>query len=279
MAVDLHAHTTASDGSMTPTELVAYAKSKGLNALAVTDHDTVDGIDEALQQGKKLGITVVPGAEFSSSLYGCDIHIVGLFINHHSERLNEFLKELSITRNKRNQQILSKMLDQNIVLPGFEPGCATGRSISRAHLAKALMQNGYAASMKEAFDKYLSRGGLVYVKRESCDAKDCISVIHEAGGISILAHLNQIKGDLELVRRICQRLKEYGLDGIEIRHSEYNSHWEQTTQELAKRFSFQVSGGSDYHGTYKPGLDLGCGYGELLVPDSIYENLITYQKG
>jgi predicted metal-dependent phosphoesterase TrpH len=270
-SVDLHAHTTASDGDHTPTQLVRKAKEVGLTALAITDHDTTDGVAEALEAGATYGIEIVPGIELSAEFEKGQCHILGLWIDPASKPLLSALRIVQEARAHRNDQILGK-----IRAAGFEitldevKQVAGGDIVARPHFAKALLQKGHVASIAEAFDKYLGKGASFYVDRVRLQPEECIALIHAAGGVAILAHPNNLKRDIPETEAEIARLQAMGLDGIEARYNRHTPEDNTRYLALAERLGLLTSGGSDFHGpTVKPTVSLGEVEGTQPAPNAL----------
>lgn len=266
MAIDLHLHTTASDGTFTPTQLVQHAAKVGLKIISVTDHDTVGGVQEAIDAGKRVGIEVIPGIELGSDVSGQDIHVLGYFIDHKSEWLLNFLESLKLIRLGRAEEILKKLaqykidIDLNEVLK-----LATGGIVTRAHIGQVVAKQGYVTSVWEAFNKYLGRDKPCYVVKYNYSAADVINAIKTARGIPVLAHPAISKID-ELIPSL---VKE-GLMGLEAIASDHSPSLIEHYKWIAKRFNLIVTGGSDDHGPRTPGRFL---IGKVHVPDEIAQNL------
>lgn len=272
--VDLHVHSTKSDGTYTPTELVNYALEKGLTAFALTDHDTIDGIEEALEAAKNKPITVIPGIEYSTEYLNRDVHIVGLFIDYKAPVFLEYLNRFQQSRTDRNYKLCTNLRGANIdityeALREMFPDAV----ITRAHYAKYLLTKGYVKSMKEAFDRYLGDHTPYFVHREKITPQEVIEVTLKAGGVPVLAHPTLYKLGKEQLDILVATLVEHGLKGIECVYSTYTPQEERQTKALAAKYNLIPSGGSDFHGDNKPGLDLGVGYGKLYVPEEYMENL------
>ena len=278
--VDLHVHSNCSDGTYSVRDLVDYAVKKSLAAFALTDHDTVDGLDEILEYAEELkskGINVpevIPGIEFSTEYHGKDIHIVGLYIDYHSEAFLEKVKEFADGRVARNRKMCGLLQEAGIdityekLVEAF-PDCV----ITRAHYARYLLDHRYTKSMQEAFDRYIGDHAPCFVPREKVTPFQVITLILEAGGIPILAHpilYHLSDANLEHLVKEC---KEAGLIGIEAIYSTYNTAEERQIRKLAEKYHLLISGGSDFHGSNKPGLDLGIGYGKLVVPEDVLTEL------
>jgi len=271
--IDLHVHSNISDGTLSPSNLAVYAKSKGLGVIALTDHDTISGVEKCTQKGLEIGLTVIPGIEFAASYAGREIHILGYYIDCNNTILNEKLKFIIESRIQRNVMMLKKLDDLGLSITQedlslYSPSEAV---LTRAHFATALLNKGYIKTRNEAFDKYIGRDNPAYVKRVRFSPNECIEIIHQAGGLAVVAHpllygFNPSEIDLML-----QELAAIGLDGLE---TFYCTHSNENVLELLRlglKYGLFPTGGSDFHGDNKPGLDIGVGYGELKVPDDILE--------
>jgi predicted metal-dependent phosphoesterase TrpH len=265
--IDLHSHSTASDGSMTPAELAAYAAGKGLAAFALTDHDTIEGIEEALEAGKRCGIEVIPGIETTTVAEGCDVHIVGLFFNPMSPGIKSQAAQMAKSRDDRNRSMVQQLEKAGVDIHWSDFLKWEGRSIAKAHVAEILIERGYASNLKEAITKYMAKGTVGYVRRRTPEPAEVVDVMHQAGGLAIIAHINQIdRKNWDHGEAVCRSIIEVGADGLETLYSEYDEVWRDRAEALRREYGLLASGGSDFHGSFKPGLDLGCGYGELAVP-------------
>lgn len=273
--VDLHTHSRASDGSDTPSELVAHAVETGLHGIALTDHDTVSGIPEFLDAAAERTIRAVPGLEISSTLFNREIHILGLFIDHTSEKLADFLKEARKNRNARNALILQKLNAMHYEITERElQECAGGESVGRPHFAKILVEKGYFQTPQEVFDRCLKRGARAYVPRILPTPGESIGAIHEAGGLAVWAHpVYRASGERAFVRKYLKRLIGHGLDGIEAYYSLYSFAQHTLLLETSAEHGILISGGSDYHGKNQRSIQLGTGRGSLAVPDEVLDRL------
>lgn len=279
LTVDLHTHTTASDGTYTPTELVDYAVSKGIKAIAITDHDTMDGVSEALlraQYHQALGVDfeIIPGVEFSTDYHGKDVHIVGLFLDYKNEYLLNKLSSYRAGRDDRNIKMCQKLRDHGIditleKLKADYPGAV----LTRAHFAKYLLNHGYVSSVKEAFDRYVGDFAPCYVQRHNISPFMAVELIRKLGGFPILAHPVSYKMSSGSLISLVKKLTYCGLLGIEAVYSSNTGADERAFRTLAGKYNLAVSGGSDFHGENKPGLDLGTGYGSLFIPEEILTNI------
>ncbi|GMV50068.1 PHP domain-containing protein [Nitrospirales bacterium NOB] len=272
--IDLHLHTTHSDGSFSTREVMTFAKQAGVSALAITDHDIVDGIPEAIAAGQELSIEVVPGVEISSRFQGSELHILGYFINWRDTVLNERMARLRAGRHERNPRIVQRLNELGIDITYDEVRALAGtESVGRPHIARVLMEKKIVSSAKEAFDRYLANGRPAYVDRELPEPEEAVQWIREAGGIPVLAHPTWVRTSAEGLRTLLGQLKAQGLGGIEVHYSTHTPS--QTTEylELAKLHDLLVTGGSDFHGLTKPDIEVGIGRGGLKVPEKLLEPL------
>lgn len=275
--VDLHTHSNKSDGSLSPTALIDEAKSIGLSAIALTDHDTIDGLEEAINHGNEIGVKVIPGVELSTEYMGRDVHIVGLFIDYKNQSFLDLLKKFVDSRDERNRKMCQKLTDAGMPVIYEELIEMFGESVlTRAHYARYMLSKGYIKSLPEAFERYIGDHSPYYVPREKVTPKQGVELILNAGGIPVLAHPILYKLGKDALNKLVSELKEYGLVGIEAIYSTYTNADERTIRDLAKKYNLLISGGSDYHGAAKPGLNLGTGYGKLAVPDSVLEEIEKY---
>lgn len=254
--IDLHTHTNASDGSESPRRLVELAKEAGLQAIAVTDHDTVDAVDEALLAGKELEMEVIPGVELSCN-WEREMHIVGLFIDHTHPVLTDALCDLAKKRHRRNLKTLARLQELGMAITEEEVrAVATGKVWGRAHFAKILCDKGYVASVKEGFQKYLGHGRPAHVNEERLEPEEAIAIIRKAGGVPILAHMHYLKLELPELEKLLIRLKRAGLMGAEAIYTEYTPEQTKAYTQLIESLGLLKSGGSDFHGAMKPQITL-----------------------
>ena len=276
--IDLHVHSTCSDGTLSPTELVDYAIQKGLSAFALTDHDCVEGLDTILSYAKSLpnAPEIIPGIELSTDENGQEVHMVGLFIDHHNPEFNQYLQEFITSRTTRNKKMCHLLQEHgmNITYEELEAEFP-GAVLTRAHYAKLLLKHGYVKSIKEAFERFLGDHCPCYVSREKITPVMAIDLIKKAGGLAILAHPILYHMSDARLDALVQKLKEAGLTGIEAIYSTYSPAEERQIRKLSTKYDLLLSGGSDFHGENKPGLDLGTGYGKLYVPEEILDKLKT----
>lgn len=282
--IDLHTHSTKSDGTFSPEELIRYAQAKGLSAIALTDHDTADGIEEALKAAQMLreeaqgssGISspavpdVIPGVELSTQYRGRDIHVVGLFIDWRNSGFNTRLREFADARIYRNQKMCRLLTEGGYPvnyeeLLSFFPDTV----VTRAHFAQYMLEKGFISSIDEAFRKLIGDDCPFFVPREKISPQDGVSFLLEYGAVPVLAHPLQYKMSDAQLCELLTSLCGYGLSGIEVYYSGYKPADTAYLSRLAERFGLLPSGGSDFHGSRKKGLDLGTGYGHLYVPDTL----------
>ncbi|HEX3077108.1 MAG TPA: PHP domain-containing protein [Lachnospiraceae bacterium] len=270
--IDLHVHSNISDGTLTPTEVVNEAAKAHLAAIALTDHDTLRGIQEARNAAKQLEkegilVEIIPGVEISSSYQGKDLHILGLFIDENNSILIESLEQAVKERTERNEKMIRNLqnADIDITLEALqaEEGDAV---ITRAHFAKYLTEQGYTSSRKEAFDIYLNPDGPYYVERNYITPENAIRLISNSGGIPILAHPLLYHYTLPELDKLVSYLSSIGLAGIEAIYTSNTGCDENDIRRLANRYHLLISGGSDFHGGNKPHISIGVGRGNLKIP-------------
>ena len=277
--IDLHVHSNVSDGSLTPKELVEEAMRCNLAAFALTDHDTIAGVPEAVEAAKGTGIEVIPGTEISADYKKKDIHILGLLLRPEDTQLQSTLDQAQKERDARNEKMANNLakgglaIDIDSLKKAFPPDTV----LTRAHFARYLVETGQIKSIKEAFDRYLNADGPYYVPRKYITPEDAISLIRNAGGIPVLAHpLIYHLPEQELDSLIC-RLKNAGLVGLEVFYSANTGFDEGIVRRYANTYDLLMTGGSDFHGSNKPHISLGSGKGNLKIPYSILEHLKEYQ--
>lgn len=271
--IDLHTHSNCSDGSMTPTELVAHAATRGLSAIALSDHDTVAGVDEAVEAGKHYGVEVVPAIEFSVQS-DTETHILGFYIDHKSPILKEALDNINVVRHQRTVNTCNKLRDLGFDVTMEEAlEIAPAGIIGRAHFARLLVEKGYISSVKEGFDKYLANGRPAYDGSQYLTAKDAVELIAAIGGVSFVAHPHLIRLDDTSLRTFLNELKGYGLCGIEGYYNEYTEEMQEYFQKLASELGLNICGGTDFHAKMKPHIEIGIGQGNMEIPYTVLENI------
>jgi hypothetical protein len=271
--VDLHLHTTASDGVLSPSEIVRYAKAKGLQAIAITDHDTIEGCEEGLAEGEKIGFEVIPGIEISAEHSPGSMHILGYFLDIHHPLLNERLEFLQKARAERNPKIVEKLNELGIDITFEEVlNASGGGQVGRPHFANVLVEKKYVKSFQEAFDRFLKKGAPAYVDKFRFTSKEALHFIKAARGVAVLAHPNTLgmNGYSELEKLVLQLVEE-GLKGIEVYYPEHSTAEIAQYKTLAERHGLLSTGGTDYHGIEKNQLEIGVGRGEMKLPYSIVE--------
>lgn len=284
--IDLHVHSNKSDGSNTPEELVRLAIAKGLSAFALTDHDTVDGIDDALAYAAGLRADgaanvpeVIPGIELSTEYHGKDIHLVGLYIDHNAPTFRAQLKHFVDSRVERNRKMCANLAEAGIDISYEKLVEAFPDSVlTRAHYAVYLVNHGYSLSKEDAFSQYLGDHTKYFVPREKITPEMGVQLILQAGGIPILAHPVLYRMSDAHLDELTARLKTADLVGVEAIYATYNQAQERQMRKLAEKYDLCISGGSDYHGEAKPGLEIGTGYGKLFVPEDLLWKLSKYRK-
>lgn len=266
MSADLHIHTTFSDGTNSPEEIVELAKKAGLKTIAITDHDVVEGIDRAKIKGKELGVEVIPGIEFTTEAFDTEIHILGYFIDHHSPELIEAITKIQKGREKRIFKICEKLKDLGIDLePEKVFEMAGHRAAGRPHVARVLVKEGFVKNFREAFGKYIDFHGPAYVSHYKLSPEDAVKLVLSAKGVPVYAHPRVSNCD-----QIIPDLMAAGLAGIEVYYSGHNQTQTQHYLNLVKKNGLLATGGSDYHGV-KSGREVGLGV--VTIPDELVEKL------
>lgn len=276
--VDFHTHSTCSDGTLTPKELVNHAKKSGLSAFALTDHDSVDGIKEAKEEAERIGIEFIPGIEFSAA-ENTETHIIGLFINPENETLLKTIEKLKGSRKRRMEEICFKLRNLGMDITHDEAlEIAGGNFVGRAHIAKLMVEKGYCETIKECFEKYIGLGKPAYAEKNELSAVEAVKAIRAAGGLAFLAHLNQTGYSLEQLEELLLKLQTAGLNGIEGYYPEYTAEQISDYRALAEKLSLCFSGGSDYHAAMKPHIQIGVGTGDLSIPYFVLQNMKNILK-
>lgn len=271
--IDLHTHSVCSDGSMTPAEVVRAARDAGLSAIALSDHDTTDGVAEAMAEGDRLGIEVIPAIELSAASE-TETHILGYYIDPDSPALREKIDHIRRVRIRREEEICERLtaLGMPVTIEEVRE-IAGGEVVCRIHIARAMMAHGYVASVREAFAEYLSSGKPAYSPTQALTDTEAVRLIKQAGGLAFVAHLNQTRRSPDSLRQFLSRLKDSGLDGVEGYYTEYTPEMQRDYQALASELGLMLSGGSDFHGANKPHIAIGRGTGDLRVPYEVLEKM------
>ncbi len=272
--IDLHTHSLHSDGAQTPADVVRTAKAAGLSAIALTDHDSIAGVREAMETGKALGVEVIPGVELSAQS-DTELHILGYFVDIENKRLQEAMAYALRVRDERQEETCRKLNEQGfqITMDELRAEAHGNPVLCRAHFAQIMVRKGYAESVKDAFNRYLSVGCYAYSNRQALTGPEAVSLIHEAGGIAVAAHLHLIKMPDEPLKEYLKSLIPYGLDGVEGYYTDYTPDMENRYRAMAKELGLVLSGGTDYHGANKPHIAIGKGRGELEIPYSVLDGL------
>ncbi len=279
--IDLHVHSNKSDGTLTPSQLVEHAVKKGISAFALTDHDTTDGLDEAIHASAGQPVTVVPGIEFSTCYEEKDIHVLGLFIDYKAPVFLSALEEFIASRTRRNETMCRKLREYTHIEITYEKLCRAfpGAVITRAHYARYLLTHGVVASMPEAFERLIGEQAPCFVPREKVTPIQAVRLIREADGIPVLAHPPLYHMSDARLSGLVRILTENGLAGIEALYSTYTPGEEIHMKSLASQYGLLITGGSDFHGAHKPGIEMGTGKGSLYVPDRILDDLKEKRNG
>lgn len=272
--IDLHIHSSCSDGTLSPTQLVQLALDTHLSAFALTDHDTVAGLAEAFQAARGTGLEVIAGIELSCEYKGKDIHIVGLDFDWEAPFFLQELTAFRDSRNIRNEEMIKKLIEHNIDISHKQMLDEYGETVwTRAHFARYLLEHGYVSDMQEAFQCYIGDAAPCYVPRKKVTPAQAVQLIRHTGGIPVLAHPMQYHFSVTELETLVRELKKYGLIGIEAIYSTHRAVDESLLRKLAKSLGLCISGGSDFHGSNKPTIALGTGTGNLKIPDSVLKQL------
>jgi len=256
--IDLHTHSSHSDGSLSPRQLVQLAKKRRLRAIALTDHDTVGGVEEALIAGKELGVEVVPGVEISAQHPPGTMHILGYYINASNGRLLEALKKLQQARAARNPKIIERLQALGLEISTTEVLDLSAGQVGRPHIARALVNKGYVSSIEQAFSLYLKKGAVAYVEKFRFPPKETIATIRGAGGIAVLAHPFTLGTEKpEELFQLLAELGKMGLEGVEVYYPDHTEEMAVLYEDAAKRLGLICTGGSDFHGNLRNHSDLG----------------------
>lgn len=271
--IDLHTHTVCSDGSMTPRDLVRHAKEAGLSAVAVSDHDTADGVAEALAEGKSCGIEVIPAIELSA-VSATETHILGYFIDPTAPALVKAVDHIRAVRTERIGETCEMLAKYNIYVTLDEVKVKAGGGIlCRAHIAKLMTEKGYSESPKAAFAKWLNVGCPCYSESQALTDTEAIDLIRQSGGDAYLAHLHLTKKTGAELDDFVKHLVDAGLTGIEGYYTDYTPEMAVTYRALAKKYGLKLSGGTDFHGSFKPHISIGRGLGEMRIPYAVLEEM------
>jgi predicted metal-dependent phosphoesterase TrpH len=277
--VDLHLHTHHSDGTLSPVELARLVKAQGVDAVALTDHDTVTGIGEIVEEANRLGLEAIAGIELSARFSPGTLHVLGYGFDVNGP-IREKLVDFQKARAERNPLILEKLKSMGMNLTMDEVKVLSGakNQIGRPHIAKAMEVKGFVKTFAEAFDKYLTKGGPAYIPKASWSARECIDLIHESGGAAVIAHPIQMKLQGMNLREKIKELVEGGLDGLEVVHPDHDLETQTFFTKLAGEFNLLTTGGSDYHGDHKPGIQPGQGRPPYVFLEQLRERIKQRRK-
>lgn len=268
MRGDLHVHSTASDGTCRPAELVALAVGQGLDCLSITDHDSVEGVAEAREAARGTSLTLIPGVELSSvSTEGVDVHVLGYFIDVNNEPLLEHLAMLRYARVRRAHAIVASLRDAGMDVPMDQVlELSGGGALGRSHIARVLVEAGHVESVTDAFKRLIGHGMPHYVPKESQTPREAINVISRAGGLAVIAHPG-----IRRLDELIEELAAHGLRGVEAYHADHTPEQSARYDALAKRLGLLRTGGSDFHGRNGPNPPLGS----VFVPSDALEELLA----
>jgi len=269
--IDLHTHSTASDGTLSPAELMRAAGEAGLSAIALTDHDTLAGLPEARAEAGRLGIELVPGCELSLEYGGLPTHMLALFVDDDAGAVATELDRVRRARSRRNERMLEKLRTVGVHLHPEDVARHADGVVGRPHIAQAMLAAGVIKTFDEAFVRFLGRGGLAHIPKEKLSPREAIDAVHADGGLAILAHPYLMSMQPRHLENILADLKSLGLDGVEVYYTEHSERYTAEVARLADALGLLKSGGSDFHGAVKPGVRLGRGRGGLFVPGSLLD--------
>ena len=275
MAVDLHLHSTKSDGSDEPADVVRLAAEAGLTTIALTDHDNLDGVAEARAAADAAAIGLIPGTELSVDWEDAAMHMLVYFLEPGSGPLQDELETIRQGRANRNHVIVERLNDLGVDITYDEVATEAGDGVvGRPHIAAVLLRGGHVETIQEAFDRFLATGRPAYVDRLRLEARNAIELARRSGAVPVIAHPHTVGVSAEDYRRAFTSLVDAGLGGIEAYYSEYSPDQRAHIARLCKQLGIAATGGTDYHGTYKPGMRVGVGRGDLVVPESAVEDLL-----
>ena len=272
--IDLHSHSSASDGSDAPARIPELAAAAGCSAVALTDHDTLEGIAEATFRAAELGIELVPGCELSCEVRDGTMHLLVYFVDPGEGPLQDRLAHLQAVREERNKRMVDRLRQLGMDVTYDELLAeAGGRGVGRPHAAAVLMRKGFVSSVQEAFDRYLAKGRPGYVEKERLSPAEGVRLARASGGKPVLAHPFSLRRTADALAPVVEELRSFGLAGLECLYSRYSPDEREALSRMAQRNGLVATGGSDHHGTYKPDLSIGVGTGDLNVPDHVLDEL------
>ncbi len=276
--IDLHTHSLASDGALSPTELVRLAAQSRIGVLALTDHDTIAGVAEAVAAGEKYGVRIIPGVELTT-VYEREVHILGLYVDIQQPDLTAAMAKLCEYRAERNRRILENLNAQGLKISEADvlkhkPGYGMD-TIGRVHMARALVEKAYSGDIASAIKEHISNASPAYVQRKLLDVRECIDLIHKAGGYAFLAHGFRSEPDPDKLLEMLNTLRGYGIDGVECYHTGHDVKMTEKLTDYCEKHDLLVSGGSDFHGEYKPHVQLATMPYGLKLPIALLQQLNT----
>ena len=283
--VDLHVHSSASDGTLAPAAVVRHAYERGLKAIALTDHDTVAGMEEAVQEIKRIALEeaeemeLVPGIEISCNYKDVELHILGLFVDYENAKFQQELAGIRDKRVKRNENMVALFQANGFEITMEELYHGNPNTVvTRAHFARIMMEKGYVKTKNQAFEKYLNPGKPLYLPKPEITPEYAMSLLAVADAVPVLAHPLLYRMGYNDTKRCIEELKELGLKGVEAYHSSNNTYESGRLKEMAAANGLFVTGGSDFHGSNKPDIEIGCGRGGLRVHESLLEEVRKCKK-
>ena len=276
--VDLHLHTTHSDGTLSPSDLVDLCAQKGLKVIAISDHDSTEGVAEAQEAAARHGIEIIPAIELSTDVPDNEIHMLGYFVDMEDAGFQELLRSFRAGREDRGREMVERLSSLGLEITWEEvEGIADGAAVGRPHIAQAMIERGYVSEWQEAFERYIGRTGPAYVERTRLEPEEAIQVLLDNGALPVMAHpLYYEREDTQILRRIVSQLKDAGMVGLEVHYGEFSDGEIQMLANIAAEFDLIPCGGSDYHASGKPGEIMP---GEAGPPMSVVESLRARKKG
>lgn len=271
--IDLHLHSNASDGSMSPTDLVKAATALNITTLALTDHDTTAGLVEASLEAVRSHVEFIPGCELGAQTEYGQVDVLGFWVPSDNKAFEARLLELRTARNRRNLQILAKLAEMGMPIALEELEAMTASTIGRPHIALMMLRKGYITHAREAFEKYIGAKGPAYVRHEPFSPQEAVELLSKTGATPVLAHPMLVRAPFAWLEKLIKDLIPHGLAGLEAYHSEFDHDAIRKTLDLASKYNLVLSGGSDYHGEIKPSIKIGSGKGNLHVPENIPDML------
>ncbi len=276
--VDLHLHTTHSDGTLSPTELVDLCAGNGLRVIAISDHDSTEGVAEAQDAAVRHGIEIIPAIELSTDVPDNEIHMLGYFVDIEDTGFQDLLRSFRAGREDRGKEMVERLCKLGLEITWEEvERIADGAAVGRPHIAQAMIEHGYVSEWQEAFDRYIGRTGPAYVERTRLEPEDAVQVLLDNGALPVMAHpLYYEREDTQILRRIVSQLKDAGMVGLEVHYGEFSDGEIHMLANIAAEFDLVPCGGSDYHASGKPGEIIP---GEAGPPMSVVESLRARKKG